>query len=145
MTKSIDDMSLEEIRAERKRISAERDALAAEYMAKLDTPVSPVTDIEAEEIPSDEEEQASEVEPWPHEHMTYAGLELQVRRLGESGLIAIAMAGVPALGPQGQMRIFTQLLTNHLSPTSFITVVEAMTNPDSGVDIEGLVNALTKV
>lgn len=111
MTKPIDEMTLEELRAERAAL-AEGDTAVPE---------------------------------WAHDHLDYAGLSLEVRKPNESALIAISMTGVPALGSQGQMRIFTQFLVNHLSAESFATVVESMTDPDSGVDINGLIQKLTEL
>lgn len=136
MTKPVEEMSMEEIKAERAAIAAERmELLRAEILEELPTPVSD----------DDEDDDEDTPEPWPHTTMEYGGRTLEVRKPNESALMAVSMTSVPSLGPQTQMRIFTQFLTNHLSPDSFAEVVGAMTDPDSGVDIQGLITALTKL
>lgn len=141
--KPVEEMTAEEIASERAAIAIERAALANGMAAKHAAVVEPDP---APVDPNDGEKEDEPVPaPWPHQHMVFGGLELDVRKPNESALIAISMTGVPALGSQGQMRIFTQFLVNHLSPESFAVVVESMTDPDSGVDIQGLITALTKL
>jgi len=140
--KPVEEMTAEEIAEERAAIAAARAANAA------GTPAIAERDAEiADLIAQGEEstEEAPEPEPWPHEHLEYGGLTLEVRKPNESALVAISMTSVPVLGAQGQMRIFTRFLMYHLSPASFVAVVEAMTDPDSGVDIQGLITELTKL
>lgn len=149
--KPVEEMTPEEIAAERVAIAAERAALAAGTPADAEggyavpkelDPTKEVADlIAAGNEALDEPEPA----PWPHEFLDYGGLHLEVRKPNESALVAISMTSVPVLGAAGQMRIFTRFLSNHLSPTSFVAVVEAMTDPDSGVDIQGLIVELTKL
>lgn len=141
MTKPVEEMSMEEIQAERAAIAAERAALANGAPAIADEHKDEIAELLAK---GSETEQA-DAPVWPHQFLDYGGLKLEVRKPNESALIAISMTGIPQLGPQGQMRIFTQFLVNHLSPTSFAEVVEAMTNPDSGIDIQGLITELTKL
>lgn len=152
MTKPVEEMSMEEIQAERAAIAAERAALAKDTPAIAEAgyavpaaldPTKEIADLLAKGDAATAEE--PEPEPWPHQRLEYGGIELEVRKPNESALIAISMTGIPSLGPQGQMRIFTQFLVNHLSPASFATVVEAMTDPDSGIDIQGLITELTKL
>jgi hypothetical protein len=148
MTKPVEEMSMEEIQAERAAIAAERAALANGTPAIAEALTTDVPDRQAEIaelIAKVDDTEEPEVPAWPHQHLEYGGLDLEVRKPNESALIAISMTGIPSLGPQGQMRIFTQFLVNHLSPTSFAVVVESMTNPDSGVDIQGLITELTKL
>lgn len=132
------EMTTEEIAAARAEIARERAELGMARAAEIAPEVlasmaaaAPVEDAPAEE--------------WPHAVFEYAGLRLEVRKPDESALVAISMTGVPGLSPQVQMRIFTRFLTNHLSLESFVTVVEAMTDPESGVDIQGLITAMTKL
>lgn len=141
MTKPVEEMSMEEIKAERAAIAAERMELMrkslvdSEILEEVPTPVSG----------DDEDDDEDTLEPWPHTTMEYGGRTLEVRKPNESALMAVSMTSVPSLGPQTQMRILTKFLTNHLSPESFAEVVGAMTDPDSGVDIQGLITALTKL
>jgi hypothetical protein len=153
--KPVEEMTAEEIAQERAAIAAERAAKAAAIPANAEggyavpkelDPTKEVADLIAagnEALDSTEDE--PEPEPWPHEFLDYGGLHLEVRKPNESALVAISMTSVPVLGAAGQMRIFTRFLSNHLSPTSFVAVVEAMTDPDSGVDIQGLITELTKL
>jgi hypothetical protein len=150
--KPVEEMTAEEIAQERAAIAAERAAKAAATPAndeggyavpkELD-PTKEVADLIA--AGNEALDSTEEPEPWPHEFMDYGGLHLEVRKPNESALVAISMTSVPVLGAAGQMRIFTRFLSNHLSPTSFVAVVEAMTDPDSGVDIQGLITELTKL
>ena len=127
MTKPVEEMTLEELRAERVALGTADEA--------------PDPD-ETTPIPDPDEEKPA---PWPHDHMMYGDLELEVRKPNESALVAISMSNVPVLGAQGQMRIFTQFLTGHLSPSSFTTVVSAMADPESGIDINGLISKLSEL
>lgn len=144
MTKPVEEMTREEVADELARVRAERVALSTvddpeerlkEAMGFNDAPDGEAEDTPAEVGPA----------PWPHLTMQYADLDLQVRKPDESALVAVSMTGTPGLAPQTQMRIFTKFLVNHLSPESFVIVVEAMTDPESGVNIQGLITALTKL
>lgn len=131
--KPVEDMTLEEIQAERLRIAAERAELAE---AQADaTPTST-----ADDAPSDAEKSA----PWPHDRMTYAGMELEVRYPAETALLAVSMASVGGFTPGVQMNVFTTFLRHHLSTDSFTAVVMALTDPDSDMDIQGLITALAE-
>ena len=151
MTKPVEEMSMEEIQAERAAIAAERAALAngipanAEAGYAVPAEMDPTKEIADLLAKGDAATEQAPPPVWPHQFLDYGGLKLEVRKPNESALIAISMTGIPQLGPQGQMRIFTQFLVNHLSPASFAEVVEAMTNPDSGIDIQGLITELTKL
>lgn len=141
--KPVEEMTRDEVAAELERVRAAR--------ADLDSPREKL--LEALDLPQEgaewgklgEAEVAKEQPAWPHLTMEYAGQVLEVRKPDESALVAVSMTGTPGLSPQTQMRIFTKFLVNHLSPESFVTVVEAMTDPESGVNIQGLITALTKL
>lgn len=145
--KPVEEMTREEVAAELERVRAAR--------ADLDSPREKL--LEALDLPQEgtewgklgeaevAKEQGAEQPAWPHLTMEYAGQVLEVRKPDESALVAVSMTGTPGLSPQTQMRIFTKFLVNHLSPESFVTVVEAMTDPESGVNIQGLITALTKL
>ena len=145
MTKPVEEMTREEVADELARVRAERAALSeGGYAVPAElAPTKVFTD--ALSADSDEDDEEDEAAPWPHLTMEYAGRTLEVRKPDESALVAVAMTGTPGLAPQTQMRIFTKFLANHLSQESFVVVVEAMTDPESGVNIQGLITALTKL
>lgn len=150
MTKPVDEMTLEEIQAERAAIAAERAKFYQEDLPKAGfsvpaelnpTNMLPTLDEDQDSDDDDEDKPA----PWPHSTMEYGGRMFEVRKPNESALMAVSMTSIASLGARTQMRIFTQFLMHHLSPASFADVVEAMTDPDSGIGINGLITALTKL
>lgn len=88
------------------------------------------------------EETEDKPEPWPHQHMVYEGLELEVRIPNQSALMAISM--LQQLDGQGelQMEVFNSFLANHLSPSSLAKVAMEMMRPETKVTMQGLVQAL---
>lgn len=146
LSKPVEDMTREEVAAELERVRALRavpetvsngngEARLAEAMG--------FTEPEGEPDPENDDEEP--VAAWPHEVLELAGMTLHVRKPGESALIAVAMTGTPGLSPQTQMRILTKFLMNHLSPESFTEVIEAMMTPDSGVQMQTVIEAMTKL
>lgn len=184
MSKPVEEMSFEEIAAERAEIKRQREELAAErngttptggyvipppdvYDAypTLDSGLLPA-DLLAEpgpepeaafEYPAEEIEGAfveaaaiaaaedAEPEPWPHQQLTYAGLELEVRTPNESALMAISMLHQLDGHGELQMEIFNTFLANHLSSSALATVIKEMTRPDSAMSLQGLVQALVNL
>lgn len=151
MDKPVEEMTREEVAAELARVravkaeangngSASEEDLAAEWARSQATAVGIPQLAEAEGAPD-----TTEVMPWPHLTIEHAGMTLQVRKPDESALIAISMTGTPGILPQTQMRIFTKFLMNHMSPDSFIQVIEAMTSPDSEVSIQSIIEKMTKL
>lgn len=162
LSKPIEEMTREEVADELARVRAAKaatngavtapeDDLAAEWArtqaAAAGVPEAEARLSEAMGLTDEPEAEAEAPAPaaWPHLTLEYGGHTLEVRKPNESALIAIAMTGVPSLGPQGQMRIFSTFLSNHMSQRSFVEVVEAMTDPDSPVDIQGLIQAMTQL
>lgn len=151
--KPVEEMTREEVADELARVRAERAEINAAPLPEPELLVKEEAEArlseamgftETEDTPEDEEE-APAPAPWPHLTMEFGGRTLEVRKPDESALIAISMTGTPGLSPQTQMSIFTKFLANHLSPESFVVVVEAMTDPESGVNIQRLITALTKL
>jgi hypothetical protein len=121
--KPVEEMTLEEIQAERARLAAEREAALSTESEKP---------AEAENKPL----------PWPHQTLTYEGAELEVRIPSETALLAVSMAGMGGLDAQTQLAVFTKFLSHHMSPASFAHIVGEMTDPDSPVDLQPLITAL---
>lgn len=117
----------DEIAAMRAEIAKERAAIGALTAEK---------DGDPEPFDTDEN-------PWPHETITYRGIELEVRRPSEAALIAVSMAGLPALGESGTMNVIGRFFALHFSPESLPVALTAMMDPDSGFDLSGLIQALT--
>ena len=167
MDKPLEEMSLEEIQAEREKIAAERAEIEAAKAARdpqmpeggyvtpgPDTyePVPSVPGLvavpdlfaepEPEEAPADEK---PEPEPWPHQHLVHAGLELDVRIPNQNALMAISMLQqLEGLG-ELQMEIFNTFLANHLSPGSLAKVIMEFTRPDTEMTMQSLVQALVNL
>lgn len=108
-----------------------------------------IEDAEDERLAAIEQEaaarrKADKPAPWPHEHMAYLGLELDIRTPNQSALMAISMLQqLDGLG-ELQMEIFNTFLANHLSPRSLADVIMEMTRPDSEITMQGLVQALVR-
>lgn len=167
MSKPIEEMTREEIDAERAALAAERLATIAvtpEANAKLTEAIfpsngaPPITTAgelrEALDLPADgigatiEAAKADEPAPWPHQRMSMdigsEVLELEVRKPSESALVAVSMSSLPGLTPQAQMKIFATFFTKHLSITSMGTVLATMADPDSGLDIGELIKKMVE-
>lgn len=86
-----------------------------------------------------------ETSDWQYAYMNHQGLHLEVRKPDESALVAISMTGVGGLGSEIQLRVFTRFLQYHMSERSFMEVLDAMTDPDSEITIQGLVTAFTQL
>lgn len=144
MTKPIEEMSLEEIAAERAAIAAERAALKDQRQLQPETVVElPVL---ADPAPIEDQTTVADVEgepeeaPWPHEHLVYLGLELDVRMPSQNALMGIAMLN--QLEGNAQLYLFNQFLAMHLSPESFAKVASEFMRPDSEMTMQGLVQQL---
>lgn len=167
MDKPIEQMSLEEIEAEREKIAAERAELErsrsdrglpsvpaqsmAEFARELaDSSTSDTNrelfeaiaeDAEAEAETGSEDEEPAPA-PWPHQHMVHCGLELDVRIPNQSALMAISMLQqLDGLG-ELQMDIFNTFLANHLSRESLAKVIKEFTRPETEMSMQSLVQAL---
>src|SRR5262245_7506211 len=183
----VEDMTAEEIRAEREAIAAER-ARIAEQKAKRngrevvsdnrprseDVVVEQLTlfpEADPEEIRHGVAEISREMkkmsaaihhangevrpestvapkdapEPWPYEHLTHCGLELEVRVPGQSALMAVSMLNQLDGNAELQMGIFNAFLKNHMSTAALATVAAELTDPDTEMTVEGLIGALVKM
>lgn len=149
--KPIEEMTLEEVQAERAQLAAMRAAkpLTPEASARLSDAIfadgGPVIDVP--EAPAEEE--TPEPEPWPHQTITVnlpeGELVLEVRKPSEASLVAVTMSSLPGLTPQVQMGIFATFFTKHLSETSMGQVLIAMADPASGLDLGELIKAMASV
>lgn len=148
MDKPVEEMTREEVAAELARVraakvetngngAASEEDLAAEW-ARSQAAAAGIPQAAETSTKVDGDE-------WPHLTIEHAGMTLQVRKPDESALIAISMTGTPGILPQTQMRIFTKFLMNHMSPDSFVQVIEAMTTPESGVSIQSIIEKMTKL
>jgi hypothetical protein len=133
-------MTLEEIQQERLNLAAERNG---NHPNDKDFKAV-VADIEAT-LSETRLSEAMIPEVWAYDHISFSGLELDVRKPNESALIAVSMTGSPTLDSTAQMRIFTRFLRNHMSLQSFTDVVEAMTDPDSGITIQSLISEMVNL
>jgi hypothetical protein len=160
MSKPIEEMSFEEIEAERRQIEAERAALAQERAGRqqgtaagfavpaahdfIDTTGLPTTAdlLKAEPEDAAPEDEAPKPEPWPHAHLVHAGLELEVRIPNQSALMAISM--LQQLEGLGDLKldIFNTFLANHLSPASLAKVIKELTRHDTAMSLQSLIQAL---
>lgn len=160
--KPVEDMTLEEIEVERAKIRAERAQMNGGYVTPSADVYEPaVPQALADEIYEDSkavlmdavdeldvaiQEQADDKpKPWPHQHLSYKGLELEVRIPNESALMAISMLAQLDGHGELQMEIFNTFLKNHLSPTSLADVIKELTRPDSEIGLQGIVQALVKM
>lgn len=162
MSKPLDQMSFEDIEAERADIrrqraelSAERTSAAADddLMAETDARITVIEqDARVRRMEEDallnaepQAEEDSAPEPWPHAHMVHADLELEVRIPSQSALMAISMLqqleGLPAL----QMEVFNTFITNHLSPVSLGAVIKEFIRPQTEMTMQSLVQALVNL
>lgn len=164
-TKPVEEMTAEEIEAERAAIAAYRaaqstvayraaqataepvagfavpkeldptaDPAIAAYQAALDEPEDPFADPEPEDAPA-----------WPHQHLTYGGLELEVRTPQQGALMAISMLQELDGFAEMQMKIFNTFIANHLSARSLADFLNAMLDPDNDLTMQGLVQALVRL
>lgn len=146
MTKPVEEMTLEEVQAERAALAAARAArpLDAEAAAKLSEAIFPV-----EAVQVDAAEEVAEPEPWPHEstviNLPEGEMLLEYRKPSEAALVAVTMSTLPGLTPQTQMSIFATFFTKHLSPGSMGQVLAAMADPDSGLDLGELIKAMASI
>lgn len=185
--KPVEEMSLEEIAAERASIARQRAELAAEqktvtleagYMipppdvydayptlesgllpmdllaepgpepeATFEYPAEAIEGafVEAAAAAAQDAEEESTPKPWPHEHLSYLGLELDVRMPNQSALMAISMLQQLDGHAELQMEIFNTFLSNHLAPASLAAVIKEMTRPDTELGMQGLVQALVNL
>lgn len=146
MSNAYRDMTDEELKDAREELARERAALDhARLNGPADLPVATNGNHPFMEsvppAPADEPKPAV----WPHQHLTYGGLTLEVRKPNESALIAVSMAGSAGVDPQMQMGVFTRFLNKHMSTDSFVTVLNAMTDPDSEISIQGIIQALADI
>lgn len=154
--KPVEDMSFEDIETERAAIRAERERLGltnGTAVPPVEPPVPPDLREEIDaalpqvdvlgNIPEKSEEDKSK--PWPHEHLSFAGMELDVRTPNQSALMAISMLQQLDGFGELQMEIFNTFLANHLSRTSLAEVIKEMTRPDSEMSLQGLVQALVNL
>jgi hypothetical protein len=134
--KPVDEMSMDEIEAERALIRAERQRRAN---AKLEAVIFPPDELEGEKMDTDDSEPA----PWPHEFGVLGGHRIEVRRPSPAALVAISMTGSSGMESATQMRVFTTFMVKHISPNSLDLVLGLMADPDSGVDMQDVISALT--
>lgn len=145
------------------QIDAEREAIAREYAAldaaktrteadvllgaplhmtatqTVSMPPEVVADVEAAAEPE------PEAAPWPHDHLVFGGMDLEVIKPNDSALIAVSMIGLLDGDGGLQVSIFNEFIAAHLSKPSLAKVIIAMTKPDAEVDLQGLVQALVNL
>lgn len=135
--KPVEDMTREEIAAERAAIAAERQARAnARLLEAVDAPDEPEP-----EGPSAPESVSPA--PWPHEFGRLLGNLIEVRRPSPAALVAISMIGSTGMDAATQMRVFSTFMVKHIGPNSLDLVLNLMADPDSGVEMQDVISALT--
>lgn len=114
----------------------------------FNNPTHIVEAVDAAEAPS-EPVAAPEPEapaPWPHLVIEYAGEPLEVRKPDAQALVAFSLCSGEGIGQDVQMAVFGSFIRNHLSPASFLAMVNRMVNPDDdGVSIETLIRTLAEL
>lgn len=147
--KPVEEMTLEEIQAEREAIRAERRREAAlkaeaEEQEAAET-AQRIAAIEEDARALREEDTPPKPAPWPHEHLKFLGMDLEVRIPNQGALMAIAMIQQLDGMAETQMEIFNTFLANHLSPASLTEIIKEMTRPDTELTLQGLVQSLVKM
>lgn len=144
--KPVDEMTQEDIAAARRALDAERARLAGEravtYAVDVLPDPAPTTGDEPGEPGLSDEDS---IPVWPHQHMEYEGVMLEVRIPDESALMAVSMVSGGSLSGEVQMKIFTKFLQHHLSPVSFERVLSEMVDSDSKMNLVGIVTAMTQL
>lgn len=141
----ITSMTREELAQAQADIAAKRAAFdAAADVPPVDEVLAQIPDLakKAEDAP-----EVPEPAPWPHGTMEFKGRTLEVRAPSESALIAVSVVGLggSSLPADAQIRVFTAFLVKHLSPTSMMSVLDMMTDPDEPAGLGELVEALTRL
>lgn len=143
MQKSVDEMTDEEVAAERAAIALERARLAEDRIAAAPSPeaLAIITD-PAETV--DEPEGVDTPAPWPHQYGQLKGHIIEVRTPAPAALVAISMTGSAELTSSTQMMVFSTFMTKHISAKSLDLVLGMMADPDSGVEMQDVIAALTE-
>lgn len=138
--KSVHEMTDQEVAEERAAIALERARLAEDRIAAAPSP-------EALAITTSPTETADEPDgkpvPWPHQYGQLKGHIIEVRAPAPAALVAISMTGSAELTSSTQMMVFSTFMTKHISPTSLDLVLGMMADPDSGVEMQDVIAALT--
>lgn len=146
--KPVEEMTDAEVADERAAIALERarlaeDRIAAapspEALAILTDPAETVDEPEGESAPGS----ATPV-PWPHQYGQLKGHIIEVRTPAPAALVAISMTGSAELTSSTQMMVFSTFMTKHISAKSLDLVLGMMADPDSGVEMQDVIAALTE-
>lgn len=140
--KPVEEMTEAEIADERAAIALERARLAEDRIAQNVKALAPVEDApaEAEEVP---EEDGPKPQPWPYDYGQLKGHIIEVRAPAPAALVAISMTGSAELASTTQMMVFSTFMTKHISAKSLDLVLGLMADPDSGVEMQDVIAALT--
>lgn len=146
--KPVEDMTREEIEAERAAIRAAREKTLADESAQLNAKAEALRIVHDPNETADEPEGPSDPDsvspaPWPHEFGRILDHIIEVRRPSPAALVAISMTGSPGMDSGTQMRIFSTFMVKHISPKSLDLVLGLMADPDSGVEMQDVISALT--
>lgn len=68
--------------------------------------------------------------PWPHQTLTFAGEDFQVRAPAPQAMAAIALSGSKHVKPHVQAGLASAFLARHLSEASYERLFERFTDPD---------------
>lgn len=161
--KAVEDMTPEEIAAERAAIAAERERLTV-VRAQRDATLREVSEelnekaatLSQDEIAianakllgvvdgAAEADDEAEETPWPHQQGWLKGHLIEVRRPAPAALVAISMTGSSELTSATQMKVFSTFMVKHISPKSLDLVLGLMADPDSGIEMQDVISALTE-
>lgn len=143
--KPVEEMTEAEIAEERAAIALERARLAEDRIAKVTAP-SPeaLAIITSPTETADEPEPEGESAPWPHQYGQLKGHIIEVRAPAPAALVAISMTGSAELTSSTQMMVFSTFMTKHISAKSLDLVLGMMADPDSGVEMQDVIAALTE-
>lgn len=145
--KPVDQMTDAEVAAERAAIAAEREQLAADRAAKAAVPSPEALAIitsPAETVDEPKPDEDAAPAPWPHGHGRLKGHLIEVRAPAPAALVAISMTGSAELTSATQIKVFSTFMTKHISPKSLDLVLGMMADPDSGVEMQDVITAMTE-
>lgn len=154
--KPVDQMTDAEVAAERAAIAAERAQLEDERRRReelgsgtlfIPNTISAQPSPEILSVihdPAETVDEPAEDVPWPYQYGRLKGHIIEVRAPAPAALVAISMTGSADLTSTTQMMVFSTFMTKHISAKSLDLVLGMMADPDSGVDMQDVISALTE-
>lgn len=147
--KPVEEMTDAEIAEERAAIALERARLAEDRIAAAPSPealaiITDPAETADEPKPDTNPDEDAAPTPWPHQYGQLKGHVIEVRTPAPAALVAISMTGSAELTSSTQMMVFSTFMTKHISAKSLDLVLGMMADPDSGVEMQDVIAALTE-